>query len=102
MTRRFALTRVLKAGMQGEDVKKLQRWLNTINLAYGFSNFYPDGVPENGKFQTFILLPFYHEYLQWSGYPIDHDYDWEVHSYACTDVNLALQQLGDYGTKWTT
>jgi hypothetical protein len=88
--------------MQGEDVKKLQLWLNTINLAYGFSNFYPDGVPENGKFQHFILTPFYHEYLEWSGYEKNHVYDWDIHSYACTDVNLALQQLGDNGTKWTT
>ena len=100
MTKRFHLYRNLKTGTEGEDVKKLQDWLNTVNLAYGFSERYPDGVPVNGKFQTFILSVFYHEYLNWSGYPVNHVYDNEIHQYLCTDVNLALQNLGDYGTTW--
>ena len=100
MTKRFYLYRTLKTGMEGEDVKKLQNWLNTVNLAYSFSKLFPNGVPVNGKFQTFILSVFYHEYLDFAGYPINHVYDKEIHDWLCYDVNMALTCLGDYGTRW--
>ncbi|HEX8249678.1 MAG TPA: hypothetical protein VF599_15985 [Pyrinomonadaceae bacterium] len=97
----FHLYRTLKTGMVGEDVKKMQHWLNIVNLAYGFSDTFKDGVIENGRFTTFILTIFYHEYLEWSGYPVNHVYDQEIHSYLCTDVNLSLQQIGDASATWT-
>ena len=101
MTRNFHLFRNLKTGMYGEDVRKLQHWLNIVNSVYGFSKTYKSGVNEDGRFSTFWLTGFLHEYLEWSGYPINHIYDDEIHKYLCTDVNLALQQLGDTTVTWT-
>jgi hypothetical protein len=102
MIKKFQLFRNLKAGMSGEDVKKLQLWLNTVNSAYSFSQHYPDGIPISGLFQTFILNIFYHEYLKWSDYPVSHIYDKEIHSYLCTDVNLALKKMGSNAVTWMT
>ena len=102
MTKKFHLYRSLKAGMQGEDVRKLQNWLNIVNSVYSFSERYPKGVPENGIFQTFILNVFYHEFLRWIGEPVNHVYDKYIHESLCGEVNAALLNLGDSGTTWTT
>jgi hypothetical protein len=90
MTKKFILTRTLKPGMQGEDVRKLQNWLNIVNSDCGFSKAFPKGVPENGKFQTFILSIFYHEFLRHLGIPVSHVYDKEIHELLCKHVNSVL------------
>lgn len=100
----FRLSRTLKVGMEGEDVKKFQKWLNIVNLSYGFSKLFPDGIAENGRFTTFITLAFYHEWSRWSmDEQVRHTYDKDAHEWLCLDVNMGMQNmLNDFGTKWVT
>ena len=95
----FKLKRTLTAGMDGEDVKKLQHWLNIVQLAYNFSNF-SDGIPEDGHFSRFITNGFYHSFLDMVGYPINHVYDTQIHEELCYHVNMALEALGNYQDTW--
>ena len=90
MIKRFILTRSLKVGMKGEDVKTLQKWLNIVNTSFKFSECFKEGIPENGQFQTFFLGIFYHEYLRHIGQPINHVYDQEIHEILCKHVNSVL------------
>lgn len=97
----FKLTRVLKAGMTGEDVRKFQHWLNIVQLAYNFSpTSFTDGITENGQFTSFVTTIFYHRFLDMAGYPINHVYDAEIHEWLCYNVNMALEVLGDTRDTW--
>ena len=96
----FKLTRNLKAGMTGEDVKKFQHWLNIVQLAYNFSKSYTDGINETGHFSIFITNIFYHRFLEMIGYPINHIYDKEIHEELCYHVNMALKSLGNHQDTW--
>jgi hypothetical protein len=89
--------------MEGEDVKKLQKLLNLVNLAYNFSKTFPNGINENGKFTTFFTLVFYHEWLKWGGDKVKHNYEKDDHEALILDANLGMKsQLGDWGTEWVT
>ena len=101
VTKTFKLSRTLKPGMEENDVKTFQKWLNITNYAYNFSKNFPDGINENGKFTTFFTLVYYHEWLKWGGDKVKHTYDQNDHQMLVLDVNLGMQyQMGDTGTKW--
>ena len=98
----FRLKRCLTPGAYGDDVKKVQVWLNLVQLAYSFSDSYYDGIPEDGHFTRFITNYFYNRYLDMAGFERNHVYDAEIHEQLCYDVNMALQCIGETRDTWAT
>jgi hypothetical protein len=86
--KQFKLKRQLMYGMNGEDVRLMQKLLNIANDADGF---YQGRLPESGSFDMFRTRICLTKFQQWFDIDPTYCYDSPTHGMLITVVNTILR-----------